>query len=328
MEKDTIELRKLYEQVLILEDTELSKYGFSREFIRAIFSKFRIPHDSKFVKLNKMPTTAEFDDYYVVVARLKGSEEGIAVLRDYIYLIKGKEVKGSEFNFTSIKSAVDKNTIYGVVKNEELSSYSYNIDRAELKRKSYMPLADDIIRLLQTKFGSKFVEKIDSLQEYIYNNIRSFKLTPTVNRGRWANNAADIEKVMEVLVSLAKLKDNMKRHVDKNETDPHGVYTQVCTDVVKLFLAPYNIPDYGFDQGKAFEDFVTLFNKQPSFSRLAKLFLNALDRFEDEVLYYIHADYFKDIPWEQQEQKLKELKQKEITDASYSELDFIDLYNL
>jgi hypothetical protein len=336
MEKDIIQLRELYEQVLILEDSELSRYGFSREFIRALFSKFTIPHDSKFVKLNKIPTTIEFDNYYVVAAKLKGREEGIAVLRDTIYELTDKEFSTSRnFNFTSLKSAVDKSTIYAVVREEEHEKLerdnSYDVDRKDIKSQSFVPLAYEIIKLLQTKFGSKFIKKIESLQEYIYTNIRTFKLTQTVNRGsnRWGRHSdADIQKVIDVLVSLAELKDDMIQHTKEDSNDRNSLYSQVCNDVVKLFLAPYNNEKRSTWHYQNFQDFVTLFNKHPSFVKLAKLFLTALDRFEDEVLYYFHSDYFKDIPFEQHSQKLEELKQKEITDAAYSDIELIDLYNL
>jgi hypothetical protein len=333
MEKDTIQLRKLYEQVLILEDSELSKHGFSKEFIRALFSKFRIPHNSKFVKLNKIPVSLDFDNYFVVVARLKGREDGVAVLNNNIYELVDKEFTSSRnFNFTSIKSAVDKDTIYAVVSEDEHKKISYEVDRKDIKSQSFVPLTYEILKLLQTKFGSKFIEKIESLQEYIYTNIRTFKLTRTVSRSfRWTDSDADIQKVIDVLVSLAELKDEMIQHT-KEDNDhsavKRGIYSQVCSDVIKLFLIPYSSGKRAPSYFKDHEDFVTAFNKHPSFVKLAKLFLTALDRFEDEVLYYFHSDYFKNIPYEQQEQKLKELKQKEITDAAFSETDLADLYNL
>ena len=334
MEKDIIQLRELYEQVLILEDTELSRYGFSREFIRALFSKFTIPHDSKFVKLNKIPTTMEFGNYYVVAAKLKGREEGIAVLHDTIYELTDKEFSTSRnFNFTSLKSAVDKNTIYAVVREEEHDKLemdnSYDVTRDRAKLQTFMPLAYEIIKLLQTKFGSKFIEKIESLQEYIYTNIRTFKHTNTVIRSKWATGGAeDIKEVIGVLVNLTRLKDSIIKHTIEDSDEIRGIYSQVCANVIRLFLAPYTQGKRYPDHYKDYQDFVTLFNKHPSFVKLAKLFLIALDRFEDEVLYYIHADYFKDIPFEQQKQKLEELKQKEITDAAYSNIELIDLYNL
>lgn len=334
MEKDTIQLRELYEQVLILEDSELSKYGFSREFIRALFSKFTIPHDSKFVKLNKIPTIDEFDNYYVVAAKLKGREEGIAVLHNNIYELTGKEFTDTRnLNFTSLKSAVDKNTIYAVVREEEHENLerdnSYDVTRDRAKQQTFLPLTYEIIKLLQTKFGSKFIEKIESLQEYIYTNIRTFKLTHNVRRSAgWGEGEADIQKVIDVLVDLTKIKDSIIKHATEDSDDRHSLYSQVCVDVVRLFLAPYTHGKRSNNYYKDYQDFVTLFNKHPSFVKLAKLFLTALDKFEDEVLYYIHADYFKDIPFEQQEQKLEELKQKEITDAAYSDIELIDLYNL
>ena len=62
MKRDVDNLQALYEQILISEDTEISKYGYPKEFIKELYSSFNIPHDAKFIKLTKMPYTILFKE--------------------------------------------------------------------------------------------------------------------------------------------------------------------------------------------------------------------------------------------------------------------------
>ena len=321
MNKDTIHLTSLYEQILLTEDSELSRFGFSREFINSLFTKYNIPHDAKFTKLTKIPSLNDMDDYGVVIARLKGKEGGIIIVRDSLYDFDGKEIgkyTSRSYTFVTVKSAVDKDSIYGMVG-------GYIEKRKELKDKENFPLGDDIFNILQTKFGKKFREKIKNLQDYIYTNIRTFKHTRVVKRGR--PFGADILEVMDVLIKLTNIdKFSGTKFIRDKDENWKSEYNTVMRETINKFLEPYG-GSHAHELAQTYRDFVKHFNEHPSYVKLAKLFLQSLDAYEDEVLYYIHSDYFKNIPPEQHEIKLKELKDKEITDAAYKDMELADLYD-
>jgi hypothetical protein len=325
MNKDILYLTSLYEQILLTEDSELSRLGFSREFINSLFTKYNIPHDAKFTKLTKIPSLNDMNDYGVVIARLKGKEGGIIIVHDSLYDFDGKEIgrySSNSYTFVTVKSAVDKNSIYGMVKNGHIEN------RKELKNKEFLPLGDDIFNILQTKFGKKFREKIKNLQDYIYTNIRTFEHKRVVRRGR--NLGADILEVMDVLIKLTEIdKFSGTNFIRDKDEGWRSEYHKVMRNTINKFLEPYGGPRtyYTHELAQTYRDFVKQFNEHPSYVQLAKRFMQSLDAYEDEVLYYIHSDYFKNIPPEQHEIKLKELKDKEITDTAYKDMELADLYD-
>ena len=322
MNKDTIHLTSLYEQILLTEDSELSRFGFSREFINSLFTKYNIPHDAKFTKLTKIPSLKDMNNYGVVIARLKGKKGGIIIVRDLLYDFDGKEIgkyTSSSYTFVTVKSAVDKDSIYGMVK-------GYIEKRKELRDKENFPLGDDIFNILQTKFGKKFREKIKNLQDYIYTNIRTFKHTRVVKRGR--PFGADILEVMDVLIKLTNIDSFSGTNFIRGKNENwKSEYHKVMRNTINKFLEPYGDPTSYPQLAQVYGDFVKQFNEHPSYVKLAKLFLQSLDAYEDEVLYYIHSDYFKNIPPEHHEIKLKEIKEKELTDAAYKDIELADLYD-
>ena len=324
MNKDILHLTSLYEQILLTEDSELGRFGFSTNFVNSLFTKYDIPHNAKFTKLTKIPSLADLSGYTVVVARLKGKEGGIVIARDSIRDFDGKELGklSSNHTFVTIKSAVDKDSIYGMVGNSHIET------REESRDKKFLPLMDDIFNLLQTKFGKVFREKIKNLQDYIYTNIRTFKHKRVVKRGR--NLGADILEVMHVLTQLTDIDTSSRYNFDSGVDGSWRMeYYRVLKNTMERFLSQYGYdPGNSFSINKTHKNFVTHFNERPSYVQLAKFFLQSLDAYEDEVLYYIHSDYFRNIPSQQHEIKLKELKKKELTDAAFQDMDLADMYNL
>jgi len=303
MKRDVDKLQALYEQILISEDAEISKYGYSKEFIRALYSQYNIPHDAKFVKLTKMPYTSEMDDrYHLVVAKVKepGKHQSVAVavMDDSIYEFDGKEFKRfGGFDFSSIRSAVDKTTIYGALKTEEDElgyTNSWGFERERKRKEKFKPIYTGIFDLLQSKFGSVFHKRIEELSEYIYSNIRKVKLTHT-DRGQdeysYRRSVTDIERVIDILLKLNNIKNQSKEtlSVDENRS---SYYSRLCERVIKEFLMRYRSDS---SEGDSFELFIQEFNKYPSYSNLGKMFLKALDAFEGEVLDFIHGDEASDL---------------------------------
>jgi hypothetical protein len=292
MKSDVDKLQAIYEQIIITEDAEISKYGYSKEFIRALYSHFNIPHDATFVKLTKMPYTSELHEkYHLVVAKIKDPEKhesvAVAVMGDSIHEFDGKEfTRYGSLDFSSIRSAVDKTTIYGALKTEEdVLGYtnSWGYERERKRKEKLKPIYVGIFDLLQSKFGSMFHKRIEDLSEYIYSNIRKIKLTQTDRR------VTDIEQVVKILLKLNNIKNQSKESLVNNNND----YSVLCDDVIKEFLIKYN-PSKG-GSNDSFELFIQEFNKHPSYSNLGKMFLKALDAFENKVLNFIHRDEASDL---------------------------------
>jgi hypothetical protein len=301
MKRDVDRLQALYEQILITEDAEISKYGYSKEFIRALYSQFNIPHDATFVKLTKMPYTSELHEkYHLVVAKIKNPERhqsiAVAVMEDSIYEFNGKEFKRfGSLDFSSIRSAVDKSTIYGALKTEEDElgyTNSWGYERERKRKEKLKPIYTGIFDLLQTKFGSVFHKRIEELSEYIYSNIRKVKLTDT-GRGQdeysWRRGVTDIEQVVDILLKLNSIKNQSKESLG---IDENSEYSRLCNEVIKGFLLRYGSDP---SKGDSFELFIQEFNKHPSYSNLGRMFLKALDAFEGEVLDFIHGDEASDL---------------------------------
>jgi hypothetical protein len=301
MKRDVDKLQALYEQILISEDAEISKYGYSKEFIRALYSQFNIPHDATFVKLTKMPYTSELHEkYHLVVAKIKNPEKqqsvAVAVMGESIYEFNGKEFKRfGSLDFSSIRSAVDKSTIYGALKTEEDElgyTNSWGYERERKRKEKLKPIYTGIFDLLQTKFGSVFHKRIEELSEYIYSNIRKVKLTHT-DRGQdeysWRRGVTDIEQVVDILLKLNNIKNQSKESLSRDE---NSEYSRLCNEVIKGFLLRYGSDS---SKGDSFELFIQQFNKHPSYSNLGKMFLKALDAFEGEVLDFIHGDEASDL---------------------------------
>jgi hypothetical protein len=301
MKRDVDKLQALYEQILISEDAEISKYGYSKEFIRALYSQFNIPHDATFVKLTKMPYTSELHEkYHLVVAKIKNPEKqqsvAVAVMGESIYEFNGKEFKRfGSLDFSSIRSAVDKTTIYGALKTEEDElgyTNSWGYERERKRKEKLKPIYTGIFDLLQTKFGSVFHKRIEELSEYIYSNIRKVKLTHT-DRGQdeysWRRGVTDIEQVVDILLKLNNIKNQSKESLSRDE---NSEYSRLCNEVIKGFLLRYGSDS---SKGDSFELFIQQFNKHPSYSNLGKMFLKALDAFEGEVLDFIHGDEASDL---------------------------------
>jgi hypothetical protein len=299
MKRDIDRLQALYEQILISEDAEISKYGYSKEFISALYSRFNIPHTATFVKLTKMPYTSEMDDKYrLVIAKIKNPEDHkattVAVMGSTIYEFNGKDFnRFTSFDFSTIRSAVDKTTIYGALGNEDLHyTDSWEYERERKRKEKLKPIYVGIFDLLQSKFGSIFHKRIEDLSEYIYSNIRKFKLTP---RDRDGNNSAyirrqtDIEQVINTLIELDKIKNQSKQSLVNGNNE----YGRICDEVIKKFLIKYGIDFSSASLGSGtthIELFVKQFNKYPSYSNLGKVFLKALDAFENDVISFIHED--------------------------------------
>jgi hypothetical protein len=294
MKRDVDKLQALYEQILISEDAEISKYGYSKEFISALYSRFNIPHTATFVKLTKMPYTSEMGDkYHLVIAKIKNTEDqkviAVAVMGNNIYEFESKGFKkyGSTFDFSTIRSAVDKTTIYGALKTEELDyNNSWGYDERERKRKEKFKLIYvGIFDLLQSKFGSVFHKRIEDLSEYIYSNIRKFKLTPRDNVTNYRRQI-DIEQVISILIELDKIKNQSKQSLAID----NSAYSRICDEVIKKFLIKYSVKPLDSNINNNIESFVKQFNKYPSYSNLGKVFLKALDAFENDVISFIHED--------------------------------------
>jgi len=303
MERDIDKLQALYEQILISEDAEISKYGYSKEFIKALYSTFNIPHDATFVKLTKMPYTSEMDDKYrLVIAKIKDkvddTTKAVAVMGGSIHEFNGESFRGriTGFDFSTIRSAVDKNTIYGALKTNEVDYRdSWNQEREGKRKEKLNPIYTGIFDLLQSKFGDMFHKRIEDLKEYIYTNIRKIKLTAserkTKERGlSWGRRETDIEQVINILLELDKIKNQSKESLTKEH---NSEYSGLCNEVIKEFLIKYGV--YNKDDARKgrvndVESFVTYFNKYPSYANLGKVFLKALDTFENKVLDLVHSD--------------------------------------
>ena len=59
--------------------------------------------------------------------------------------------------------------------------------------------------------------------------------------------------------------------------------------MIKEFLVKYGADKPNQDMGTNIEDFVTQFNKHPSYSGLGRMFLKAFDVFEDVVYSYVNG---------------------------------------
>ena len=301
MKRDVDNLQALYEQILISEDTEISKYGYPKEFIKELYSSFNIPHDAKFIKLTKMPYTSELEDeYHLVIAKVKNPDECegcvkmVAVMDTHIYEFDGthfNEYFRTQLDFSTIRSAVDKSTIYGALKRSQGTPRNTSVwgrSRSIVRREKLTPIYYGIFDLLQSKFGSMFHKKIESLSEYIYSNIRKIKFTQSnidVSRLPVSGiyNSTDIETVIKILKHLNTIKNQSKESLFNNAYS-NSSYKLFCDDVIKEFLVKYD-PDMSTN----IEEFVTQFNKHPSYSMLGRMFLKAFDVFEDVVYSYVNG---------------------------------------
>lgn len=304
MKRDVDNLQALYEQILISEDTEISKYGYPKEFIRELYSSFNIPHDAKFIKLTKMPYTAELEEYHLVIAKVKNPDECegcvkmVAVMDTHIYEFDGTHFRvfGGQLDFSTIRSAVDKSTIYGALKRSQGTPRNTSVwerPKSIVRREKLTPIYYGIFDLLQSKFGSVFHKKIESLSEYIYSNIRKIKFTQSnidVRRilisGKY--NETDIETVIKILKHLNTIKNQSKESLFNNAYG-NSSYRLFCDDVIKEFLVKYGTDKPSSDMDTNIEEFVTQFNKHPSYSMLGRMFLKAFDVFEDVVYSYVNG---------------------------------------
>jgi hypothetical protein len=165
------------------------------------------------------------------------------------------------------------------------------MERERKRKEKLKPIYVGIFDLLQSKFGSVFHRRIEDLSEYIYSNIRKFKLTP---RSRGENQyykriQTDIEQVISVLLELDKIKNQSKQSLVYG----NNAYSRLCDEVIKKFLIKYGIDPSSASLGSDtthVELFVKQFNKYPSYSNLGKVFLKALDAFENDVISFIHED--------------------------------------
>jgi len=312
MKRDIDNLQALYEQILISEDTEISKYDYPKEFIRELYSTFNIPHDAKFIKLTKMPYTSQLDDeYHLVIAKIKNPDECegcvkmVAVIDSHIYAFDGTSFSNSyacrsRYDFSSIRSAVDKSTIYGALIRSQLplhNTSNWSRSRSTVRNEKFTPIYYGIFDLLQSKFGSIFHKKIESLSEYIYSNIRKIKLTQgNVDLRRLpisgVYNSTDIENAIKILQHLNKIKNQSKESLFNTN---NSNYMMFCDDFIKVFLVKYGIDETSTDRGSNVEKFVTQFNKHPSYSNLGRMFLKAFDVFEDVVYSYVNGDVVSEL---------------------------------
>jgi len=69
----------------------------------------------------------------------------------------------------------------------------------------------------------------------------------------------------------------------------NNAYIRICDEVIKNFLIKYSVK-LDSNISNNIESFVKQFNKYPSYSNLGKVFLKALDAFENDVISFIHED--------------------------------------
>lgn len=294
MNKDQRLLESLYEQVLINESSSIIEHGFSKPFAKAVHEKYNVPHDIPLTQLSKLPTKDQIASTYSCT--MFKTKEGKEI---FIYRYGG-DVSGRLFNATSseldyiymdygkMKGAADKSTIFACETNLHITS------KKDLDRTKYDALTEETFELMHSKFGDRFVKEIESIKDFIYENIRHFKVSRKEGPGQ--SELGDIVRLLDMLERL-KVRDSF-------------ITRRTYQPIIQAIAQSRNATD---------EDFIKKFEQNPSFSNLAYLYLKELRSIKDDVLVIYYADELEQYPKEDRKAMLKKLLKDKATDKQLSQ---------